>query len=186
METVLSWIADRDGMTINEYMARHKNNENANELFDYFCTVIHWARTTFPVYRKEMKNIPWGIWYNIFKEGKCTGPMAKMTPEQIEAEIARLIADDEVQTVKGIYEYLFTGDPRHLSLREFDLKTKRMVYEKQKHRCVYCEREGDMAEYAFEDMHADHIRPWSKGGKTVEENCQMLCKKHNEKKSDKW
>ncbi len=24
-------------------------------------------------------------------------------------------------------------------------------------------------------MEADHITPWSKGGKTIAENCQMLC-----------
>ena len=36
----------------------------------------------------------------------------------------------------------------------------------------------------IEDMQADHITPWSKGDKTVAENCQMLCADCNRRKSD--
>ena len=31
-------------------------------------------------------------------------------------------------------------------------------------------------------MQADHITPWSKGGKTIAENCQMLCADCNRRK----
>ena len=48
-----------------------------------------------------------------------------------------------------------------------------------KHKCVYC---GETFE--FEEMHSDHIVPWSNGGKTVHENCQMLCRDCNLKKSN--
>ena len=34
------------------------------------------------------------------------------------------------------------------------------------------------------EMDGDHIISWSKGGKTVLENGQMLCRKHNHEKSD--
>ena len=37
--------------------------------------------------------------------------------------------------------------------------------------------------HRYNDMHADHIDPWSKGGKTNEDNCQMLCKECNRRKS---
>jgi len=37
----------------------------------------------------------------------------------------------------------------------------------------------------FEEMEGDHIVPWSKGGKTVPENLQMLCRRCNGQKSDK-
>ena len=29
--------------------------------------------------------------------------------------------------------------------------------------------------FEIDEMEGDHIQPWSKGGKTVAENCQMLC-----------
>ena len=34
-------------------------------------------------------------------------------------------------------------------------------------------------------MEGDHIVPWSKGGKTVPENLQMLCRRDNALKSDR-
>ena len=39
---------------------------------------------------------------------------------------------------------------------------------------------GEIAE-----MEADHINPWCSGGKTVADNCQMLCQPCNRKKSGK-
>ena len=67
----------------------------------------------------------------------------------------------------------------HLSLREFDDKMKRKKYEEQKGICPLCKEHFELSE-----MEGDHIIPWSKGGKTVLENGQMLCRKHNHEKSD--
>lgn len=64
------------------------------------------------------------------------------------------------------------------NIRVFDRRDALAAYEKQKHRCIYC---GE--EFEFEQMHADHITAWSKGGHTTPENCQMLCRDYNLKKS---
>lgn len=45
-----------------------------------------------------------------------------------------------------------------------------------------CPKDGKV--YAFEEMQADHIIPWSKGGRTILENGQMLSEKANREKSD--
>ena len=37
----------------------------------------------------------------------------------------------------------------------------------------------------LEEMDADHVTAWSKGGSTAIENCQMLCKTHNRAKGNK-
>jgi len=34
-------------------------------------------------------------------------------------------------------------------------------------------------------MEADHITPWSKGGKTDTDNCQMLCAEDNRAKGNR-
>ena len=100
--------------------------------------------------------------------------------QEIEKKTLKLIDDDEVQSLKGIYEYILTGEEKHLNLRQFDDKTKRKVYEKQKGKCVWCKKI-----FEFEEMEADHITPWHEGGKTISKNCQMLCKDDNRKKSGK-
>ena len=57
---------------------------------------------------------------------------------------------------------------------------KREAYERQEGICVACEEHFDIKE-----MEADHITPWDEGGKTNAENCQVLCKDCNRKKSKK-
>ena len=79
---------------------------------------------------------------------------------------------------KGIYEYLLTKNVKTLSLRAFDEKTKTKIYEKQKGICPACKKHYDIG-----GMEADHIIPWSQGGKTTDANCQMLCKLDNRTKS---
>jgi len=82
----------------------------------------------------------------------------------------------------GIFllEYILTSEEKHLNLRQFDDKTKRKVFEKQKGKCVWCKKT-----FEFEGMEADHITPWHEGGKTTAINCQLLCKDDNRKKSGK-
>ena len=58
--------------------------------------------------------------------------------------------------------------------------TKQKVYEKQKGVCVVCKEK-----FEIEEMEADHITPWHEGGKTIDKNCQMLCKECNRRKSGK-
>ena len=55
---------------------------------------------------------------------------------------------------------------------------KQKVYEKQSGICVSCDDE-----FTIKEMEAGHITPWSEGGKTSEDNCQMLCKRCNREKS---
>lgn len=173
LETALSWISKRDGKIIEEYMSEHQHDTNANELWLYFQSVINWVNVLFPNYRKEMKGIEWGVLYNQYHNNAYDS-------KEFEARIAELVEDDEVQSVKGIYEYLFDGEEKHLNLRQFDQKTKRAKYQQQKGICANCGKY-----FEIEEMEADHIDPWHSGGKTTIENCQMLCRHCNRVKSGK-
>ena len=170
LETALSWISDGK---IEDYMAKHQHDKNADELWQYFQDVISWVHKTFTKYRKEMKGVEWGRLYNKYKK-------VAYKAKELEEKTLKLIDDDEVQSLKGIYEYILTGEEKHLNLRQFDDKTKRKVFEKQKGKCVWCKKT-----FEFEEMEADHITPWHEGGKTDSKNCQMLCKDDNRKKSGK-
>ena len=170
LETALSWINNEQ---IEEYMAKHQHDKNADELWQYFQDVIHWIRKTFPNYRKEMSGVNWGELYNEFK-GK------KLDSGKLEKEIKELMQDEDVTKKSGIYPYVLTRKERYLSIRAFTPNMKREAYERQDGVCPVCKKE-----FAINEMEADHINPWHDGGKTVAENCQMLCKEDNRTKSGK-
>jgi hypothetical protein len=171
LETAIDWISDSK---IEEYMGRHQHDKNATKLWKYYQAVIEWVAATFTTKRKNiMRGVPWGVLYNEFK-GK------KHDPKAIEAETMKLIEDDEVTNQKGIYRYILTRDEKYLSLRTFNDKEKQKAYEKQKGICPKCPKKK---RWELEEMEADHISPWHSGGRTVQENCQMLCKDHNRRKS---
>lgn len=170
LETALSWINNE---RVGDYMAKHQHDANANELWEYFQSVIAWVRATFTNYRREMSTVTWGELYNIFKD-------KKLNSKKLEAEIKELMQDEDVTKKSGIYPYILTRNEKFLSIRAFIEKQKREAYERQKGKCVKCKKR-----FAIEEMEADHIKPWHEGGKSVAENCQMLCKQDNRTKSGK-
>lgn len=169
LETVIEWISDGN---IEDYMGKHQHDVDAEPLWDYFQSVVQWVKSTFTTYRKPMKGIPWGALYNQYED-------VKQDPAKLEQRISELVADDEIQNNKGIYRYVLDGEEKHLNLRTFSDAQKLAAYERQKGICPLCREHFELSQ-----MHADHITPWSKGGKTVPENCQMLCTTDNIKKSN--
>lgn len=169
-ETVLKWISDNQ---IESYMAEHQHDGNADMEWQYFQSVINWVQMLFTNYRKEMKGIDWGFLYNQHKN-------KSFSATDLEKRIAELMLDDDVTAKKGIYDYVLSGNENKLSIRAFTEKQKREAYEKQGGICAKCGHHFELSE-----MEADHITPWSQGGKTLAENCQMLCRDCNRRKTDK-
>jgi len=170
LETAIDWISKGN---IVVYMANHQHDPTAIDLWNYFQTVIGWTKSTFPNYRKEMKGISWGLLYNEFKD-------QKLDPKKLEQQISELMQDEDISNKRGIYEYVLTGKERHLNIRAFTDNQKREAYERQKGICPVCTEH-----YEIGGMEADHITPWHLGGKTSADNCQMLCKDDNRRKSGK-
>ena len=170
LETAIDWISKGN---IESYMGNHQHDPNATALWLYFQSVITWVSATFVRKRKFMKGVEWGDLYNRFKD-------VVYDTKAIEDETSALIADDDVQSKKGIYPYILTRDERFLGIRAFSDTMRQKVYERQNGICVKCGKH-----FQIEEMEADHIKPWHEGGKTVEENCQMLCKDDNRRKSGK-
>jgi len=170
LETALSWI---NNGKIEDYMAKYQHKPNAEELWQYFQDVIEWVRKTFTNYRREMNSVQWGELYNKFKD-------KKLNAKKLEAEIKELMQDEDVTKKSGIYPYVLTRNEKFLNIRAFTPNQKREVYEKQKGICIKCKKH-----FEIEEMEADHIKLWSEGGKTIAENCQMLCKDDHREKSGK-
>ena len=170
LETAIKWIS---GGKIEDYMSKHQNDKKADELWEYFKVLVAWIEANFTKKRNIMKGVDWGTLYNTYKK-------KKLDTKKVEKEIAKLILDDDVTKNSGIYPYILTRDEKHLSIRSFTPAMKQKVYEKQKGKCVVCGKK-----FELNKMEADHIDPWHEGGKTTEDNCQMLCKEDNRRKSGK-
>lgn len=169
LETVLSWINDG---RVDDYMAKHQHDKNADELWNYFREVIAWVRQTFINYRREMSGVAWGELYNQFKD-------AQLKPQELEDEIKKLMQDEDVTKKSGVYPFVLTRKESYLNIRSFTDNMKREAYERQNGICTKCGKKFEIGE-----MEADHITPWVEGGHTSAENCQMLCKDDNRRKSN--
>lgn len=178
LKKALEWMADhetRSGhrQTLEGYMAAHQHDPNALNLWTYFQTVCNWATDHFSPqrFRKIMKGLDWARLYDTYHTQTLdTAALAE--------RISALLRDGEIQKPLGIIPYVLDGDERHLDLRAFPEDIRLAVFEEQGGLCALCGRP-----YDFEFMEADHIVPWSKGGRTVRENCQMLCRDCNRHKS---
>ena len=170
LEIALKWINNGD---VRGYMGLHQNDPNALELWLYFKSVIKWVKSNFKTRPSLMKSVDWG---RLHREHSAR----ELDPVALEEETLLLINDEDVTKHSGIYEYLLTRDDRHLNIRAFDKRIKQRVYERQKGCCAIT---GE--KLPIDKMEADHITPWSEGGQTVEENCQMLSKDANRRKGAK-
>ncbi len=188
LEQALDWVSKGD---IGAYMSTHRNDNNINDLKAYFTSVIEWVSTVFIDVLPEMKGREWGRLYETY-HGKS------YDPKKISADVKRLISDDYVKNSKGIFEYLLGGslDTKLLEVRVFEASVKRAAYSKQtelatangKSNCPLCALGNDSNKsriYKLEEMDADHVAAWSKGGGSSSENCQMLCVTHNRAKGNR-
>lgn len=176
----LDWMAAHETrygkpQTIVGYMSEHQHDLNAGPLWTYFQSVLHWTMDTFNMkkFKKIMKGLDWAKFYDEYHE-------KSLDIKDMEQRIVDCLSDDEIQKPQGIIPYVLTGEERYLDLRAFPEKIKLAVWEQQGHKCTLCGKEFDI-----EFMVADHITPWCDGGRTVLENCQVLCRECNRRKGGK-
>ena len=188
LHTALDWASKGK---ISDYMARHRHDKNITEMETYFNSVIGWIDGIFIDVEKEMCGLEWGRLYETYVK-------KSYNPQKISQRLHELYADFYVKNKKGIYEYLLSGeaDKKLLDVRIFDEPTKKSVYAKQTaaaekrgvSNCPLCalENSGNKTKiWKLDEMDADHVSAWSKGGATDSANCQMLCKTHNRAKGNR-
>jgi hypothetical protein len=188
LERALDWVSQDD---VGAYMSQHRYDNNIKGLKNYFNSVIDWVSTVFIDVLPEMKGLEWGRLYEKY-HGES------YDPKKMSKEVKRLAADDYVKNRRGIFEFLLGGsvDKRLLDVRIFEKPIKRLAYAKQteaaerkgKSNCPLCAIGGDANKnriYKFEEMDADHVSAWSKGGGSSAANCQMLCITHNRAKGNR-
>ncbi len=188
LELALNWISNGNA---EGYMSAHQNDSDAAPLWEYFQKVIEWVKSTFTDVEPSMKGVNWGLLYEKYHGNTYD-------PSLISSQVQKLIGDVCVENKKGIYEYILGGslDTKLLEVRVFNKPIILAAYKKQtaeanaKHKsnCPLCAIGHDSNReriYTLEEMDADHVTAWSRGGATRLSNCQMLCKTHNRAKGNK-
>lgn len=188
LETALSWVSKGE---IDNYMSKHRHDDNILELKTYFNSVIDWASSIFLNVENEMCGLEWGRLYETYHNNSYD-------IKNVTKQVKELYSDSYIKNRKGIFEYILGGcqDTKLLEVRIFDDATKKSVYatqtkqaeEKGISNCPYCAIGHDNNKnkiWKITEMDADHVTAWSKGGATNINNCQMLCKSHNRAKGNK-
>ena len=188
LKAALDWVS---GGSIDNYMSNHRKDADISELKKHFTSVIDWVSSVFIDLTSDMCGLEWGRLYDNYHK-------TAYNPSKVSEKVHELYDDPFIKNHKGIFEYILGGekDTKLLDVRIFDEAVKRRVYNKQTaeakakgiSNCPLCavghEANKDKI-YALNEMDADHVSAWSKGGATTEENCQMLCKTHNRAKGNK-
>lgn len=191
LEEALTWVASAQGLTIDAYLAQHRQDTDITQLKTYFTSVIDWVSSVFTrVPDKEMRGLEWG---RLYEQHHTTAYSAAKVDQRVD----ELRGDPAVRNARGIYEYVLGGEsqPQLLAIRLFEDKDKRVAYEQQTQKakangesnCPLCTISGDSNKariYKPSEMDADHVTAWSKGGATNLANLTMLCKTHNRAKGN--
>jgi len=188
LERALDWVSKGN---IGDYMSLHRYDKNITELKAYFNSVIDWVSTVFTDVESEMQGLEWGRLYEEHHK-------KSYNPAKVSKEVKSLYGDSYIKNRKGIFEYILGGsvDTKLLDVRVFDEATKKSVYTAQttkaessgKSNCPLCAVGHDVNKskiWKLNEMDADHVAAWSKGGATNIKNCQMLCKTHNRAKGNR-
>jgi len=187
-ERALGWVSKEN---IDDYMSRHRYDKNITELKTYFNSVIDWVSSVFTDVKSEMRGLEWGRLYEEYHK-------KSYDPAKVSKTAQKLCADSYVRNRKGVFEYILGGfaDTKLLNVRVFDEATKKSVYASQtktakakdKSNCPDCAMGHDANKdkiWSLNEMEADHVSAWSKGGETTAKNCEMLCVRHNRAKGNR-
>jgi len=188
LRTALRWVSKN---SIDSYMSQHRMDTDINELRTYFNSVIDWVSTVFTDVEASMKGLPWGDYYEKYHSNAYD-------PVQVAQKVQRYLADEAVTDKKGIYAFILGGETETqlLHIRLFEKSTIVTKYKKQTKEaleqgisnCPLCAVGHDANKtkiWKQNEMDADHVTAWSRGGATDISNCQMLCKTHNRSKGNR-
>ena len=188
LECALDWVSEGN---IEDYMAKHRSDDDIKELRDNFDTIIDWVDTVFTYAGSEMRGLDWGRLYRTYHTKAYDA-------DEVAKRVDALLSDEQVTDKRGIFEYILGGetDTKLINVRVFDNKTKSAVYHAQTteakkkgvSNCPLCaigHGANSARIYKPSEMDADHVTAWSHGGATDASNCQMLCKTHNRAKGNR-
>lgn len=190
LEMALDWVSYRDyrdcGLNkaerIESYMLEHRYDDNADDVLNFYKTVIDWVNDIFfhDYTPKSYQSLASQDWVKMYLNySNITNSYTDEQKIHITKRCKFLIGlgADLYSKSDGIYEWVLRGEKmdevnEYLSLRTFKPEDRVRMYNSQ----------GgidpiDGLHYDITEMEAHHIKPWRLGGPTDYDNMVMLCKK---------
>lgn len=173
-------------------VADHRQDTDIHELKTYFTTVIDLVDNVFTSPPDPaMRGLDWGRLYVTYHDQSYKAA-------EIDADLQESLNDPAIRDRKGVYQYLLSGktDPRLLNVRIFEPTAKKAAYNRQTEKakangtsncplCAHGDNPNKERIYRANEMEADHVTAWSKGGTSTLDNCEMLCVTHNRSKGNR-
>lgn len=190
LETALDWASGPEE-EIEAYLGKHRNDTDIAPLVGRFDEVIDWVSSVFlEKFSPHMKGLNWGDYWLRFGQNNYD-------PASVTSRVRSLIEDPYVSNKRGVFEYVLGGESERklLGIRVFNPAQKQRQYDLQTREakksnvsnCPHCVIEDSSNKskiWPLGGMEADHVSAWSKGGESIEGNCQMLCMTHNRLKGN--
>ena len=91
LRTALEWVSKGN---IDDYMSRHRYDDNITELKAYFTSVIDWVSIVFIDVENEIRGLPWGEFYERYHHNAYA-------PDEVSDKLHELYADFYVRDKKA-------------------------------------------------------------------------------------
>ena len=167
---------------LNEYVRKNQNNSFADDQ-RIITKNIKFIRDVFDDYGQL------DIYFNLSIKYMKDISIWKENKSEINSRIKRYLksndskfTDKETEIeniIQAVVQGISVDDKRLFTIDDKKELLRNSVVNDNKYQCAICEKW-----FYSEELEVDHIEPWSKGGRTVLSNAQLLCKPCNKKKGN--
>ena len=167
---------------LNEYVRKNQNNSFVDDQRT-ITKNIKFIRDVFDDYGQL------DIYFNLSIKYMKDISIWKENKSEINSRIKRYLksndsnfTDKETEIeniIQAVVQGISVDDKRLFTIDDKKELLRNSVVNDNKYQCAICKKW-----FYSEELEVDHIEPWSKGGRTVLSNAQLLCKPCNKKKGN--
>ncbi len=193
LEEALEWVSSAQGISVDAYLAQHRGDTDIAGLKTYFTSVIDWIGSVFTrPPDKEMRGLDWGRLYETYHSKSYNAAEHRRRRRAPSAATQRCGTTRASTSTCWVARRTRSCSRSGCSTRRPrapPTSSRRRRPRRTASPTARCARSATTptrrASTSADEMDADHVTAWSKGGDTALENCEMLCITHNRAKGNR-